>query len=207
MTRKGIGLREAAPTVVREPSRKKTGWWKQKSMYGSGNHGMLVNAQIFDPEFLDGRFTWNEIAFLLTLTFKAWKDGDWRILATEDFIRAGLEGRGIESHGSIKRFKRKWIEAGYLKLVHYGGLGGNEYLVSSVLLATHTAETMRHYHDARALVQQARAREKKAQAEAEAHRAWLHAERQKQQREWANACRAARQAGKAEPPIEQYVSQ
>lgn len=180
-------------------------FWQKKSKYGIGTHGLLLNCQIFDPDFLDGRFTWNELGYLLTLSFICVKYDDWRILATEPFLKEAFANRGMGSSGSLKRFKSKWIGAGFMERVRYGGLSGNEYIVGSLLIAKHKAETMAHYEESSMLVVNGLDKIKKEKTAVERALKLAEAEKLKQQRAWAAAVTAARKNGLPEPAPEEYL--
>lgn len=196
----GFGTRPNVHEVQRRKS-----WW-DKQTYGSGTYGFIINAQVFDPGFLGGRFTWNEIGFYATVTFVAWRQKDFRVQLTQGFLEEGLSRRGISSSGSIKRFKKKWIEAGYMRLVNYGGLAGNDYLVSDLLIAPASIQSqqMANWEEAHRLVEQARAREKSARAEIEAQAKDQAVQKARRMKEWARAHTQAVKKGLPAPTQEEY---
>jgi hypothetical protein len=201
------GKRQAGNGKSHNPSNtaeREIAFWRDKDKFGRGTQGLLVNFQLFDPDFFAGRFTWNDLGWLMTATYVAVHYKDFRILLTEDFFIVGLDGRGNGSSGSFKRTKAKFIEAGLLKKAHHGGRSGNEYIVADIITIPHTARDMNHHREAHMLTTNAREKLRRDLAKAQAELQRTAAEKRKRELEWAAACREAKRRGIPAPEFAEF---
>lgn len=173
-------------------------WWRAQERYGSkGTQALFINPQIFNPSFLPG-FTANELFWMQAVHFVCRDWRSWRVMIAEPFLRAGLNGRGNDSHGFHVRCKEKWEHAGFIRPVEKCGKS-KFHIVAPILSTPYAAEKLAHYHAAQTLLTRALDQARRERLAAERERRRLEAEKRKAMLDWAAEARKATKEGREVP--------